>query len=81
MRARHKAYIEQTEGCHLNLPEQTVLTEIEKIDRCEANYANMPNRPELRSDSPSRRFQAYYSQALDYVNLPARHWPKYWGSA
>ena len=65
--------LEQTEGCQLKLPDLTVLTEIEKIDRCEAVYANMPNRPELRSDSPSRRFQAYYSQTLDYINLPARH--------
>jgi antirestriction protein ArdC len=65
--------IEQTEGCQLKLPELTVLTEHEKIERCEAVYANMPKRPELRSDSPSRRFQAYYSQTLDYVNLPARH--------
>jgi antirestriction protein ArdC len=65
--------VEQTEGCRLNLPELTILTEHEKIDRCEAVYANMPNRPGLRSDSPSRQFQAYYSQTLDYVNLPARH--------
>ena len=65
--------VEQTEGCQLSLPEQTVLTEHGKIGRCEAVYANMPNRPELRSDSPSRRFQAYSSQTLDYVNRPARH--------
>jgi antirestriction protein ArdC len=62
--------IEQTEGCKLTLPESTVLTEIEKIDRCEAIYANMPNRPALRSDTPGRRFQAYYSQSADYVNVP-----------
>src|SRR5215469_8672649 len=40
--------IEQTEGCQLTLPDQVVLTEHEKIDRCEAVYASMPNRPELR---------------------------------
>jgi antirestriction protein ArdC len=62
--------VEQTDGCKFNLPEPPKLNEHDKIDRCEAVYANMLNRPELRSDSPTRKFQAYYSQTLDYVNVP-----------
>jgi antirestriction protein ArdC len=62
--------VEQTDGCKLNLPEPPKLNEHEKIERCEAVYGNMPNRPALRSDSPNRRFQAFYSPSADYVNVP-----------
>jgi antirestriction protein ArdC len=63
--------VEQTEGCNLTLPEVPRLAEHERIERCEAVYANYPGKPELRHDSASRQFQAYYSRTDDYVNMPA----------
>lgn len=66
--------VEQTEGCGLNLPDSPfTLTLDRRIDRCERVYGEMPGRPELRHDSATRRFQAFYSQSSDYINLPDLH--------
>jgi antirestriction protein ArdC len=63
--------VEQTEGCDLTLPEAPRLAEHERIERCAQVYSNYPVKPELRHDSTSRQFQAYYSKSDDYVNVPA----------
>jgi len=55
------------EGIEFEIPE-VVLNLNERIERCENIIENMQNRPELRSMDGNR---AFYSPALDFVNLPA----------
>lgn len=55
------------EGIKFDIPE-VALNVNERIERCENIIENMQNRPELRSMDGNR---AFYSPALDFVNMPA----------
>lgn len=59
--------IADIEGIKFKIPE-IELQPNEKIERCESIIEQMPNRPELRSIDGNR---AFYSPALDFVNMPA----------
>jgi len=70
---------EQTEGCRLpaDAKPEAERACFNPIERCEAVYANMPNRPRLEHGATTpivrgHRFEAYYWAGVDTVVIPRR---------
>ncbi len=61
--------VEDIEGAELdfNRFNEAILTDNEKIERCEQIIGNMPNPPVLKHFDPNR---AFYYPAEDYINMP-----------